>query len=97
MAVDRTTKILLLAIAVGLWGLLLRPAFSPAPAQAQAAAGAQPAGVPALTVAREQAGDRVFLAQDGNVFIFYPSGNVQAVQSRQRLQQELERAERLLR
>lgn len=32
---DRTTKFLLLVIALALWGLLLRPTLTPIPAQAQ--------------------------------------------------------------
>ena len=32
---DRTTKLLLVLIAAALWALLLRPALSPTPAQAQ--------------------------------------------------------------
>jgi hypothetical protein len=32
---DRTTKFLLVAIALALWGLLLRPTITPIPAQAQ--------------------------------------------------------------
>jgi hypothetical protein len=35
MMMDRTTKFLLVAIALALWGLLLRPAVTPAPVQAQ--------------------------------------------------------------
>ena len=32
---DRTTKLLLFALVLALWGLLLRPVFTPAPAHAQ--------------------------------------------------------------
>ena len=32
---DRTTKLMLALIILGLWGLLLRPAFMPVPIQAQ--------------------------------------------------------------
>ena len=35
MPKDRATKALLLLVAVGLWGLLLRPLIVPAPAEAQ--------------------------------------------------------------
>ena len=35
MTTDRTTKTLLVLIAVALWGLLLRPLLTPAPAHAQ--------------------------------------------------------------
>lgn len=35
MQVDRTTKALLFFIAVGLWGILLKSAFEPAPSIAQ--------------------------------------------------------------
>jgi hypothetical protein len=34
MITDRTTKLLLAAIALALWGLLMRPAFTPIPAKA---------------------------------------------------------------
>lgn len=33
--IDRTAKLLLTLITVALWGLLLRPAFAPAPSHAQ--------------------------------------------------------------
>ena len=33
--IDRTTKLMLALIILGLWGLLLRPVFSPIPTQAQ--------------------------------------------------------------
>jgi hypothetical protein len=36
MQVDRTTKTLLFFIAVGLWGILLKSFFEPAPSVAQA-------------------------------------------------------------
>jgi hypothetical protein len=35
MMTDRTTKLLLFCIALALWGLLLRPAFTPITASAQ--------------------------------------------------------------
>lgn len=35
MTADRTTKTLMVLIAMALWGLLLRPVFAPTPAQAQ--------------------------------------------------------------
>ena len=34
MMMDRTTKLLLAAIALALWGLLMRPALTPIPARA---------------------------------------------------------------
>ena len=46
---DRGTKLLLLAIALALWGLLLRPAFTPNAAQAQSTADVQGAGRMILT------------------------------------------------
>lgn len=36
MQTDRTTKLLLFAIAAGLWTMILKPAFTPAPATAEA-------------------------------------------------------------
>ncbi len=42
MQTDRTTKLLLLAIAAGLWALVLKPVAAPVPAVAQPAP-AQPA------------------------------------------------------
>lgn len=35
MAIDRTTKLLLFALTLGVWGLLLRPVFTPETAKAQ--------------------------------------------------------------
>jgi hypothetical protein len=40
--IDRTTKLLLVAIALGLWGLLLQPLLRPTPIAAGSAAAAQP-------------------------------------------------------
>jgi hypothetical protein len=34
MMTDRTTKLVLISIALALWGLLLRPALTPIPAKA---------------------------------------------------------------
>lgn len=48
MSGDRTTKALLVLIAVALWGILLRPLVAPGPAQAQAARGAT-GQIPAIT------------------------------------------------
>jgi hypothetical protein len=42
---DRTTKFLLVAIALALWGLLLRPTVTPTPAQAQDAGGGSSGGM----------------------------------------------------
>jgi hypothetical protein len=63
---DRTRKLLLFAIALALWGFLLRPAFSPNPAQAQGSdTGVQGAGRMILT------GDALYLYHaDGNVYKF---------------------------
>ena len=70
---DRTTKLLLFAIALALWGFLLRPAFSPNPAQAQSAeTGAQGAGRMILTA------DSLYLYHaDGNVYKFDRDLNLQ--------------------
>jgi hypothetical protein len=43
---DRTTKFLLTLIAIALWGLLLRPAFTPAPTHAAEAAAPSGFGAP---------------------------------------------------
>jgi hypothetical protein len=58
---DRTTKFLLVAVAVALWGLLLRPAFTPIPAQAQN--GGSDSG---LVVS----GDTVYFHRSGHLFQF---------------------------
>lgn len=58
---DRTTKFLLVAIAVALWGLLLRPALTPIPAAAQ-----NDAREGGLVVA----GSDVYFHFNGNIFHF---------------------------
>ena len=70
---DRTTKLLLFAIALALWGVLLRPAFAPSPAQAQSTeTGAQSAGRMILTA------DSLYLYhEDGNVYKFDRNLNLQ--------------------
>jgi hypothetical protein len=72
---DRTTKLLLFAIALALWGFLLRPAFTPGPAQAQAQssdASAQSAGRMILT------SDSLYLYhEDGNLYKFDRNLNLQ--------------------
>jgi hypothetical protein len=41
MNTDRTTKMLLAAVALALWGLLMRPTFTPIPAKAAGGEGGQ--------------------------------------------------------
>lgn len=48
MQVDRTTKTLLFFIAVGLWGILLKSFFEPAPSIAQNAGLANPVRIVAV-------------------------------------------------
>jgi hypothetical protein len=60
MNTDRTTQLLLLCIALALWGLLLRPAFTPVTANAQGSSGGQ------LVV--------VGSGQTASVFLLTPSG-----------------------
>jgi len=57
---DRTTKLLLFCIALALWGLLMRPAFTPIPAKAEGSSGGQ------LVVVGE--------GQTARVFLVTPSG-----------------------
>lgn len=79
---DRSTKVLLVLIAVALWGILLRPVFTPAPAQAQAqttaqehiAAPQQTKTAPVMQVFTFQAGGQpvtaVFVVADGYVSMY---------------------------
>jgi hypothetical protein len=62
---DRTTKLLLAVIAAALWGLLLRPALSPTPAQAQV--GYTP--FPSSSAAR-------FVVDNGDIYLYDGFGRV---------------------
>lgn len=70
---DRTTKLLLFAIALALWGLLIRPTFAPNPALAQSTdTGIQSAGRMILTA------DALYVYhEDGNVYRFDRNLNLQ--------------------
>jgi hypothetical protein len=41
MTTDRTTKLLLFCIALALWGLLMRPTFTPMPVKAEGSSSGQ--------------------------------------------------------
>jgi hypothetical protein len=60
MNTDRTTKLLLFCIALALWGLLMRPAFTPMPVKAEGSSSGQ------LVVVGEGQNARVFLLDAGN-------------------------------
>jgi hypothetical protein len=67
---DRTTKLMLALIILGLWGLLLRPVFLAVPTQAQQSQTLQFA-TPVLMVNPNTGG--VYLAPtDGNLYLFDP-------------------------
>jgi|SRR5437899_2747824 len=68
---DRTTKILLTLIVLGLWGLLLRPVFTPIPAGAQQANQLQ-LTAPMLTL-NPVSGVLYLAPPDGNVYLFDPN------------------------
>ena len=64
---DRTTKVLLFSIALALWGLLMRPAFTPIPAKAAGSDNGQ------LVVVGEGQAARVFLlTPGGRLYRFSP-------------------------
>jgi hypothetical protein len=75
MNTDRTTKLLLVAIALALWGLLLRPAFTPVTANAQGSGGGQ------LVAVGEGQNARVFLLDPGNRLYRFSSNDL-SVQAR---------------
>ena len=67
MMTDRTTKFLLVCIALALWGLLMRPAFTPIPAKAAGSDNGQ------LVVVGEGPALRVFLfGPGGRLYRFSP-------------------------
>ena len=76
---DRTTKLLLFAIALALWGFLLRPVFAPNPAQAQSSD-------PAF-----QGDGRMILAGDA-LYLYHADGNVYKFDRNLNLQQRALRA-----
>lgn len=65
---DRTMKFLLALLVIGVWGLLLRPLFTAAPAQAQAGARSS---IPTVLSKTETAGETVFvfLSRGGSLSI----------------------------
>ena len=66
MNIDRTTKLLLAALVVGVWGLLLKPTVLPAQAQIP-----QPAAfTPALALGNDGIYVAVPTGQSGSVFRF---------------------------
>lgn len=65
---DRTSKVLLLAIAIALWGLLLRPLATPLPVQAQGEQRGQP-GCPSVVVTDENEG-ALHVVANGKVHSF---------------------------
>jgi hypothetical protein len=67
---DRTAKALLVAIAVALWGILLRPLFTPAPVQAQRNGPAGGAGAPAIHQAQNGV---LYVAADGYLSMYQPA------------------------
>jgi hypothetical protein len=78
MTKDRTIKLLLFALILGVWGLLLRPSFTPTPAQAQEK-GSSP-GTNGIVVT----GDSIFFAaSDGSLYKFDLNLNLQARAVRQ--------------
>jgi len=72
---DRTTKLLLFAVALALWGLLLRPALNPAPARAQSTA---TDGTAATDGVIYTPNGIIFSPGDGNLYKFDLNLNQQA-------------------
>ena len=68
---DRTTKILLALLVLGVWGLLLRPALTPVPVHAQQASTLSFPG-PMLTI-NPVSGVLYLAPSDGNVYLFDPN------------------------
>jgi hypothetical protein len=71
MMFDRTMKMLLAAIALALWGLLLRPAFTTTPTLAQEGSG-QPGSALVIT------GPDIYFHFNGNIFQFDRSLSLKA-------------------
>ena len=64
---DRTSTTLLLSLVVGVWGLLLRPFFTPTVVQAQSPPSApKPASLTAISVT----GDNFYLYQEGKLYVY---------------------------
>ncbi len=66
---DRSTKLMLALIILGLWGLLLRPVFSPIPTQAQQALQLT---APVLAI-NPNTGVLYLAPADGNLYLFDPN------------------------
>jgi hypothetical protein len=69
--IDRTTKLMLALIILGLWGLLLRPVFMPVPTQAQQSQPLQ-LTAPVLTI-NPNTGVLYLAPVDGNLYLFDPN------------------------
>ena len=69
---DRTTKLMLALIILGLWGLLLRPVFSPIPTQAQQTQQALQLTAPVLAI-NPNTGVLYLAPADGNLYLFDPN------------------------
>lgn len=67
MTIDRTVKLLLFSIALALWGLLLRPAFTPVPVNAQGSSSSE------LVVVGEGQLAGLFLLRQGDLYRFSPN------------------------
>jgi len=71
MMFDRTTKLLLALIVLGLWGMLLRPVFAPVRARAQDEGTLQ---VTSPVLAIHPNTGMVYLAsREGNLYLFDPN------------------------
>jgi hypothetical protein len=68
---DRTTKLLLALLVLGIWALLLRPALTPVPVRAQQASTLSFPG-PMLTI-NPVSGVLYLAPPDGNVYLFDPN------------------------
>jgi len=76
MMTDRTTKLLLVCIALALWGLLMRPTFTPMSVKAEGSSSGQ------LAVVGEGQNARVFLLDPGNRLYRFSSNDL-SVQARE--------------
>src|SRR6476646_6442229 len=69
---DRTSKVLLLLLVIGVWGLLVRPFFFPVAAHAQVLATPQKTKQTAISVT----GEFLYLYQDGKLYVYGFEGAV---------------------